>query len=520
MTTINTIREKFLKLDMKLIAGSKNTDKEVDYITILELPEKTNRFKEKGLVLSTFQPFRNVEHIKEQISWLQTVGIVGIGFHKAHYKTVPHEIVEHAAEINMPLFSIPVDVPYHKILDIFNQLENDDLDLKTYEIYKINEKMMESVFSEKDPGYIINLMGNYIKENIVLLDAYLKVRAIWKTPLYPQDEMDRITQMMTSTHKETLLQTRFFKRDAKLNILTSEAGSITLNVTPISSKDAFYGYLIVNNQTMQNFYNKEVIRMGLRAMTLNANQSSGTKDHYKMKDINKFESLINNTSENMTSNDFYVSTEYLNVCMRVTFSSDKIMKDAFSSLSEIILEKKSNAIIWIFEGSLIAYLEGESELSELNEVLNFYPDKSIGVSARFDETSLNDIKLMNRQAQTALKYSQYHSQEIYEWDTLGVERVAYNISETDLFHSLDKDILGSLIDHDRQKNSELMMTLDCCLKHFFNLKTVGQELHVHPNTVKYRLKQITEILNIDMHERSNYALLVMAFIIHDQKGGQ
>lgn len=520
MTTINAIKEKFLKLDIELIAGHGNIEDKLDYITILELPEKTGRFKERGLVLSTFQSFRDIEQIKEHMSWLQTVGVVGIGFHTAHYKRVPEEIIHHANTISIPLFSIPVSVPYHKMLDIFNQLENENLNLKTYEIYKVNEKMMESVFSDKDPGYIINLMGNYIKENIVLLDSYLKVSAIWKNPAYPQEEMDRITKLITSTHKQTLLQTRFFKRDGELNIETSEGITRTLTVTPITSKSGFFGYLIVNSQTMKNFYNKEVIRMGLRTITLGASQNPGTRNHNKMRDIKKFEDFINNASENISRDDFYVAIERLSLSARITFSSEKILKDAFNSSSEVFLEKKSNALIWIIEDSLIAFLEDEEELAELMEILNLFPDKSIGLSSRFEHTSLNDIKMMYKQAHTAHEYNKYHTDEISEWEALGIEKVAYNITETELFRSLDKEVLGKLIEYDRRKNSQLLITLDCCLKYFFNLKAVGQEMHVHPNTVKYRLGQITEILNIDIYERSNYALLVMAFIIHNQKNDQ
>src|SRR5699024_7679201 len=181
----------------------------------------------------------------------------------------------------MPLFSIPVNIPYHKILDIFNQLENEQLNLKSYEIYKLNDKILESVFMGKDSGYIINLIGNYIKENIILLDPYMKVKAVWKDPAHSQEYLDYLTSRLTSKYKEKLLQSRFLKRDLQLAIADK---NITLNVTPITSnisKKSFIGYLIFSKEILTNLYNDEVIKMGIKAISMMGSKRSISENHLK-----------------------------------------------------------------------------------------------------------------------------------------------------------------------------------------------------------------------------------------------
>lgn len=517
MITINEILKKLSKLNIEFLAGKQGGQNTIDYITILELPEKTNRFKKKGLILSTFQSFESTDQINEHIKWLQSVGIKGIGFHTAHYKEVPEDVIKYADNINIPLFKIPVAVPYHKILDIFNQYENENLNLKAHEIYKINEKILESIASNKEYGYIINLIGNYIKKNIIFLNNYLRVSAVWKSPKYSQEEMDTLTTSITSTHKEKLLQTRFFKREAKISIETPTGKRINFTIIPMSSRDKFLGYLIVDSKAMNDFYNKEVIKIGLKAMSLQSIPIQNSKDYDKTRDIQKFVSLINNTAENIIKDDFYISIDKLKLCVRVSFSSDRELNETNNSLNELLLEKNSNSLSWIFEKSIIIFIEHETDLSNLQDVLNLYSDKSVGISSNFINPTLNDIKIMNRQAVTALKHSEFHDREVSKWDDMGIERISYNIYNTELFSSIEKDVLGTLINYDRQKNAQLMDTLESCLKHFFNFKAVGEELYIHPNTVKYRLEQIKKLIKIDIYDYLNYSLLVTAFSIYNHK---
>lgn len=516
MIKISKLCEEFKKLGIELITGKDKAETKIDYITILELPEKNNNFKENGLVLSTFQAFKNVDNINEQINWIKELGILGIGFHQAHYKQVPDGVKQYCEKINMPLFSIPVNIPYHKILDTFNQLENEQLNLKNYEVYKMNDKILESVFLEKDPGYIVNLIGNYIKENIILLDPYMKVKAVWKEATYSQNYMDKLTSEITSVHKEKLLQTRFFKKEVQLTINDENNIKNTLNIIPMVSKKIFIGYIIINEKSLDNFYNEEIIRMGIRAIIMSANKQPSGNNHLKLRDIKKFEMLISNESNNLKENDFYIPVTKVSYCLRVLFNNKEILEETFNSLNTIFMEKNSNVLIWIYDETLIGYLENDEELNEFIEILKMHSFQSIGLSSKFKRTSLNDISKMNTQAKTAMLAAEENGEQLSKWDNIGIEKIVYNISELTLFKSLDDEILSPIIEYDRKKDGELMETLKSCLSNFFNIKAISEELFIHPNTVRYRLSQINKLLSIDINKSSNFALVVLAIKVHEK----
>lgn len=516
MIKISKLIEEFKKLGIEIIDDKEKTEVNIDYITILELPEKNYNFKRNGLVLSTFQAFKDIDSINEQITWLKTLGILGVGFHKAHYKKVPQEVIQHCKRLNMPLFSIPVNVPYHKILDIFNQLENEQLNLKNYEIYKINEKILESVFLEKDPGYIINLIGNYIKENIILLDSHMKIRSVWKEPVYSQKYMDKLTREITSIHKEELLKTRFFKREAQFTINNEKNKELKMNIIPLVSKKSFLGYLIINKTALDNFYNNEVIRMGIRAISMSSYKQSFGNNHLRLRDIKKFEILINNESNNLKESDFYIPISKLSYCLRVSFKDKEILEEAFSSINTVFMEKNSNILTWIYNETIIAFLEKDEELKELIEILEMYSCHFIGLSAKYIETSLDEISKMNSQARTGMLSSIDNGKQISKWDDIGIEKLVFNIDELSLFKSLDEEILSPIIEYDRKKDGDLINTLTSALSHFFNIKAISEELFIHPNTVRYRLSQINSLLSLDINESSNFAIVMLAIKMYEK----
>lgn len=52
--------------------------------------------------------------------------------------------------------------------------------------------------------------------------------------------------------------------------------------------------------------------------------------------------------------------------------------------------------------------------------------------------------------------------------------------------------------YDARKGTELALTLAVYLEHFGSVVHTAEILHVHPNTVRYRLEQMQNDLSIDL----------------------
>src|SRR5699024_9895896 len=188
--------------------------------------------------------------------------------------------------------------------------------------------------------------------------------------------MDYLTSRLTSKYKEKLLQSRFFKRDTQLFI---DDKKLTLNITPITSKKVFIGYLIFNRNISMNFYNDEVIKMGIKAISMMGSKRSISENHLKLKDIKKFETLIENESNNLKENDFYIPVSKISYCIRVQFLNDEVLNESFNTISTVFMEKSSNVLTWIYNDTQIAYLEEQEDVNEFLEVLSMYNAQAIGL---------------------------------------------------------------------------------------------------------------------------------------------
>ncbi|MQY29186.1 PucR family transcriptional regulator [Nocardia aurantia] len=76
-----------------------------------------------------------------------------------------------------------------------------------------------------------------------------------------------------------------------------------------------------------------------------------------------------------------------------------------------------------------------------------------------------------------------------------------------------RDRLVALIDP-LTAHPELLETLAGFLRHNLNRRRAAEELHIHPNTIDYRLKRILSITGVDPNHVSGLWLLASALIVH------
>jgi purine catabolism regulator len=74
--------------------------------------------------------------------------------------------------------------------------------------------------------------------------------------------------------------------------------------------------------------------------------------------------------------------------------------------------------------------------------------------------------------------------------------------------------LEPLVAADRQSGSEYLKTLHAYLSADRHLERAACELHVHVNTLRYRLGKIQELLGVDLHDVDARFVLELALRVH------
>ncbi|MBV7273412.1 helix-turn-helix domain-containing protein [Clostridium sp. PL3] len=140
-----------------------------------------------------------------------------------------------------------------------------------------------------------------------------------------------------------------------------------------------------------------------------------------------------------------------------------------------------------------------NELSLFNKLLEKYNCRA-GISKTFH--NLYDLSEYYKQTITSLSIGKqlHSSQRILNYDDYIVTHMILSFGDKAHLNLLIHPIVKFLIRIDKEKNSDFFETLCAYLKHNQDVTLTSKALHIHYNTLKYRINRITELTNIDFDD--------------------
>lgn len=99
----------------------------------------------------------------------------------------------------------------------------------------------------------------------------------------------------------------------------------------------------------------------------------------------------------------------------------------------------------------------------------------------------------------------------FDYTELGYYRYMPAIAEEKRHHPYENRSLQKLREYDAEHSGDLLHTLDVFLRCDSNMKAAAEALHVHTNTLNYRLKRIAEIGGIDINDMDQKVTLYLEF---------
>jgi purine catabolism regulator len=116
-------------------------------------------------------------------------------------------------------------------------------------------------------------------------------------------------------------------------------------------------------------------------------------------------------------------------------------------------------------------------------------------------SGLEGIRQSHQDARQALTIGRrlYGPNNVTRFERLGVYRLIYAAEQLPELETFQAEALGSLIEYDRSHGAELVKTLEAFFTANCSPKEAATLLHVHRNTVLYRLERIAEITGLDLN---------------------
>ncbi|MHC8517839.1 helix-turn-helix domain-containing protein [Sporosarcina sp. ITBMC105] len=132
-------------------------------------------------------------------------------------------------------------------------------------------------------------------------------------------------------------------------------------------------------------------------------------------------------------------------------------------------------------------------------------DISVGIGR---ETPIQELSVSYKEAMRSVGYAKKYNVPIVEYSMLGIERLLYEVDQ-ELLERFMNDKLGQL----KRADATLIDTLNVFIQSNSSQKRTANALHVHPNTLYYRLRKAEEILGIDFSNGEDWIDFVVAFKI-------
>ncbi len=498
---------------VKVLGGERGLDKEVTTIFSYTCPGKIKSYNSGGLILLRDITPDEIPLLKELIPKMAVEGIAGLVLTK-NVSDLSPEIIDLANKYIFPVILVPN--------------EGKLFDLRLFFEFIINKKQYWDSFYNLLKHFLLE--GGNIQQLVEELAQYLKRDIAFLDDKYQKLYVNNKAQV--------------FKEDICTTSLREVLSKYCFHEVKLGSHK--YGYLIINQRDENEYLrmllrNLEVFLILLLQKQLDLYDVQGKYMDLFIQDLlsGQYQSIEEIRKEKI-STELEINTEIFVGVLEITEKSLKevIQKDRSRGAdfyrNQLLDNSKSilhdvypqllytafeNKVVYIFYSKFIK--NDQQRINEIfpviiNQMQNYGLEIVIGIGRR--KKSLFKAPESYQEALIAIKLGKLleKKQKIVFYNQLGVYNLLIKIQQNEYTDVLLNQYLNSLIKYDEEYNMDLFETLEHLVKNDWDINLTSQELFVHYNTVKYRMKKIQEILQLNLEDseiKFNIALALKLYYL-------
>jgi sugar diacid utilization regulator len=213
--------------------------------------------------------------------------------------------------------------------------------------------------------------------------------------------------------------------------------------------------------------------------------------------------------------DKYIIAVALQDALKSGITPDGIGKALLSVFQNSIYVIQDERIILFFSTHPDAPLDDET-LDSWNEFIS-HNNLKVGVSSKFN--SLTDLKIHMAEAKSAIRVGEKVSlwKKLFLYDDYRLYHMALNLSSGSNSMILCYPPLVRLLETDAGNSMQLGYTLYVYLTYPKSPATACEKLHIHKNTLYFRLEKIRSIMGTDLESAPVVTQIMLSFLILKSK---
>ncbi|MBE0449753.1 MAG: PucR family transcriptional regulator ligand-binding domain-containing protein [Clostridia bacterium] len=518
----------------EVISGSNGLSRPVTKVNIMEVPDIVQWLQPGELLLTTAYSIKdNVFELNELIPKMHEIGVAGLGLKMKRYiEELPPSVIELSNQLGFPIIKIPMEVSFSDLItSVLTAVVSTQTSL-LIQIDAFNNQLKDIMLRGGDLREICNMIGDVVAAPVAITEELFKDFVISSKHEH-EEEIEEIVNKMLFKRSD---QFRRIYRDQGIETAVDviKGHPVKRLMIPIFSDEVLYGQVIIWN--IDEKVEEKTLFMIEAAVSLIALHSTKKLSIYENENKHKIEFIEELLSpqesqqqraieksnyfdfdKNKAHGVVLVKTVDAPYDVRMTPNNTQIMKQLNSKLVSVVERmqrhykgtllygNKSDRVIFLLSFDPYASHEESKNamISFSNELTNFAKfeniDKKIHIGIGRIYSPLSSLYKSYKESERAIHKLELSNsdQNALHFDDLGIYRILSNESIQPELVQFFMEVLGPIVNYDRDKDAELLNTLKMYYACGCNLKKVSEEMYTHYNTVIYRMQRIKEIGNID-----------------------
>ena len=488
----------------EVVAGQKGMARVIENITVMEVPEIVQWLKGRELILTSLFAIKDdLDAQNMLVQNLHNAGASGLAIKPSQFiKTIPKGIINSANKLGFPIIKIPDDVKYLDILSpVMHHIFNEKVVLQE-DVEQATKILDEISLNSQGVDELVEHVS-YLTRNMITIESelsFIKVPTSEKS-LSPLDK-DQIDDL-------TIIQRPIqYSRKYGEEILSCI-------VAPIMVDRKYYGNITcweVNNEHLATdlaIIEKASSLLSLEFLRLKVKYD--VEQQYKNEFIRELLFSENIKEKNVIEwgEKYGINKQDKYVCLLCTTRSENAKTKHnitlnHDQINSIIQNVIPGVLVGHISGNVCIILSAHQDMAqiyhEIYDRLTQYIGSTIKLYLGIGRVGTGPAGIQKSyiQADQALYLSDSikDAKGITYYDDLGLFRLINQLKDQEELFDFYQETIGQLVEQD--KNHELLKTLKTYFYHDEVLKDTANNMYIHVNTLKYRIKKIEEITGFDM----------------------
>lgn len=420
------------------------------------------------------------------------------------------DVIGMAEKVNLPVLVIPSENDLLALESRISGMIREERDRLYSQEKELTSTLMDLALAGRGINSILGKLGEISNRSVILLDTQFEPYFV------PHDiNLKVLKQALSKSFPAPPLSIKGFK----VNDNTSGF------LSPVSGKQRTEGFLLVTAPSTElQESDRMLARVGSLALAIEMSRIQAVEDTEEKFRTEMLESLLNGDLFSSAAADradrlgLDLSKRYtVMIVQSYGLSGDGINpKRAQSALGKKALcFNRGSSLMILFEVVKHSIDDMRRLKKETAHRLSSYLGSDISLGMGRSYIASDGLGFSLKEAEQALMIGKelFGEGNASFFGDLGVYRLLLSAKTEDL-KDFYKESVGQLEDYDRQHGGELVRTLEEILKHP-TIVEAAAALHVHRNTLLYRIQRIQEITNMNLGDGETRLTFHLALKVRD-----